>query len=198
MTSRHVVCAALAASALAGAAAPALAGSLGGPLELAGRGQLLRRRAGRPIRVSGYAGRWRRRAGPDHDQPDVRAISHPQERERAADRHGARLRPHRRHLRDDAGRARRLGHLFRAQGLSGLCGRPRRSRPLRLRPDADQPRPRRRAMSRRCPTFRSPTRERAWQSFRLRRRVSGLLSRLAVSASRRSTSISRSSCRTRS
>ena len=57
---------------------------------------------------------------------------------------GARLQPHRHDLRDDAGRARRMGDLVRAPGAPGLRGRSFRTRPLRIQSDADQCRPRRR------------------------------------------------------
>ena len=80
----------------------ATAGSLGGLLELQDFGSFFV--GGRPLEVDPS------RPGPDRpgsgrtdqDWPDVRPISYPQDRERAGDRHGARRRPYRGGLRDDA------------------------------------------------------------------------------------------------
>ena len=171
----------------------AMAGSLGGPLELAGRRQLLRQRPDHDVEPSRHVGLQRAAARHHHRQPDVRAIPHPEDRQRTGDRHGARLRPHRRHLRDHAGRTRGLGDLFRAQGLPGLCRRPFRPRALRLRSDRDQPRPRAKPTPPRCPTSRSRRASAPGTSSASARPIRRR-SRARSFRSRRSTNTPRSSC----
>src|SRR5262245_8848901 len=120
----------------------AMAGSLGGPLELADEGSFFvngettssshpgASLAGPPRR----GGAGPSEAWPEIREVDVRAVPHPDDRERSGERHGAGLRPHPRHLVEHAGRPRGLVDLLRAQGLPGLRRRSRRPRPLRFRP----------------------------------------------------------------
>ena len=100
-----------------------------------------RRTAGRDLRQAGQGSdlHARRRAGEGRSErhlsgrADVRAVFSAGQREgRLSAADVARRRPDRRHLRDHAGRPRRLAELFPAQGLERLQFRRGRARPRRL------------------------------------------------------------------